>query len=100
MTDRYILNGHEPMECHSLLEWAQWFETANRVVRQEEFNGVKISTVFLGLDHSFGGILPLLFETIIFGGDHSKYQTRCTTWGEAEKMHEIAVNLVNTRKTP
>ena len=28
--NRYILNGHEPVEEPDLLTWAQWFEDADR----------------------------------------------------------------------
>jgi hypothetical protein len=34
---------------------------------------------------------PLLFETMIFDGNNEDYQTRCSTWAEAEQMHEVAV---------
>jgi hypothetical protein len=47
----------------------------------------------MGLDHSFGGELPILFETMIFGppkGDET-YCERCGTWEEAIDMHEQAV---------
>jgi hypothetical protein len=31
---------------------------------------------------------------MIFGGQHDQYTNRCSTWDEAEKMHEEAVALV------
>lgn len=44
---------------------------------------VRVSTVFLGLDH-FGRVgEPVLWETMIFGGAHDGYQARYTsrrTW--------------------
>jgi len=37
---------------------------------------------------------PLLFETMIFNGpDDGEYQERCSTWEEAEAMHERAVHV-------
>lgn len=50
---------------------------------QQAFHGnytigdIYVSTVFLGLDHSFGSFgecKPVLFETMIFGGEHDQYQ--------------------------
>ena len=37
---------------------------------------------------------PILFETMIFGGEHHEYQERYTTWDEAIKGHKEAVALV------
>jgi hypothetical protein len=58
---------------------------------------VDISTVFLGLDHNFFGGKPLLFETMVFGGDNNEYQNRCSTWEEAESMHQLAVEMVRLK---
>ena len=96
MTDKYILRGHTTMPCADLLKWAKWFETADRKVAADVVNGVRISTVFLGLDHAFGGAKPLLFETMIFGGKHDRYQDLCSTWDEAIAMHAKAVKLVKS----
>lgn len=69
-------------------------ETADRKVRWTDLpNGVSVSTVFLGMDHSFGGGPPLLFETMIFGGNHDRYHERYSTWAEAEAGHEKALRL-------
>lgn len=88
MSDKYILDGHTPVECDDVLTWGRWFETADRHVAQEERDGVRVSTVFLGLDHRFGGDgPPILFETMIFGGPHDEDQNRYCTWEEAEAGH-------------
>lgn len=99
MTDKYILDGKKAVPCEDLMEWGGWFETADRHVAQDMVGDVRVSTVFLGLDHSFGRLLhedapPLLFETMIFGGDHDQYQDRCSTWEQAEAMHAEALALV------
>ena len=92
--DKYILDGHEPTPVDDLLEWAKWFETADRHVAQTDINNdVRVSTVFLGLDHSFGNGPPILFETMIFGGVYDQYQERYSTWNEAKKGHEIAIEI-------
>ena len=53
-----------------------------------------LSTVFLGIDHSWDNGPPVLFETMVFGGNHDQYQERCSTWKQAEDMHERACALV------
>ena len=96
MSERYILVNGEPQACEDLLTWARWFEEASeeRIVAQDRIGDVRISTVFLGLDHSFGQGDPLLFETMIFGGAHDQYQRRYLTREAAIKGHAEAVRLV------
>lgn len=87
-----------PIKC-SLEEYKEWdkddkFELLHRVAK-DEMNGYEISTVFLGLDHSFDSKKQLLFETMIFGeGAGDQYQTRCSTWDEALEMHIKAIEYV------
>ena len=92
--DQYILVGHEPRQEPDLIKWSKWFKTADRHVAKTELPGdVKVSTVFLGLDHAFGDGPPILFETMIFGGPKDQYQERYLTWEEAEEGHKIAVAI-------
>lgn len=65
-------------------------------VAKTKVGDVTISTMFVGLDHSGGKPTsrPLLFETMIFGGKHDRWQDRCSTWEEAEAMHERAVAMM------
>lgn len=58
-----------------------------------EEQGVFVSTVFMGLNHSFDLDRPLWFETMIFGGKHDQYQERYETLDEAEAGHKRAVKL-------
>jgi len=70
-------------------------ESGDRFVKQTEKDGVKVSTVFLGLDHRFceeGD--PLLFETMVFGGESDSHMDRYCTWEEAEKGHEEMVKKI------
>ena len=60
-----------------------------------------VSTVDLGLDHSFGIGEPLYYETMIFRKDHNHknnqfeyYQERYSTEEEARKGHEVAIDYV------
>ena len=58
-----------------------------RRVRETFIGKVRISTVFLGIDHNWDGGAPLLFETMVFGGELDESQERCSTWEEAVAMH-------------
>lgn len=98
--DNYILDGHTPVKTDNLQEWAEKFDRENRIVKQETIDRghglepVKVSTVFLGLDHSFGSGPPILFETMVFGGHLDERQWRCSTWEQAEIQHQDACLLV------
>lgn len=92
MSDTYILDGHTPVKC-DMMTWARWFETADRHVRDTIQGDVRVSTVFLGLDHGFGGP-PLLFETMAFVGHDSVELDRYATWDEAEAGHARMVAKV------
>ena len=90
----YILEGKTIKSVDNIIKWAKWFETANRHINFTEVTDkVRVSTVFLGIDHSFGSGIPILFETMIFGGEHDQYQERYATYKEAEEGHVIAVEL-------
>ena len=93
----YILEGKIPKPIDDILEWGRQFETADRRVANTQLGNARVSTVFLGLDHSFGGGTPILFETMIFGGKYNDYQERYTTWEEAEAGHLRAVKLAKTK---
>jgi hypothetical protein len=67
-----ILNeAGEIVPCPDMIAWAEWMEAnddgnGGRVVVQEEVEGFWVSTVFLGLNHGFGGKRQLWFETTVF----------------------------------
>ncbi len=67
--DRYVLdeNGNPKVE-KDLLTWARWFEInrESRIVKRTKVKENEVSTVFLGLDHSFGASKPVLWETMVF----------------------------------
>jgi hypothetical protein len=103
VTDRlnrlYVLDGHEVREA-TLMEWARFFDNldARTVAKTEVAAGVRVSTVFLGLDHNFSGRgPPVLFETLVFsdyGGDDGR---RYCTWAEAELGHMEIVEAITAR---
>jgi hypothetical protein len=68
-------------------------------VAKDCIHDVRISTVFLGLDHAimpFGA--PELYETMIFGGEHDQDQWRYATRAEALVGHRHAVEQVTKDK--
>lgn len=92
----YILDAqHRVIQTEDLAEWSSFFSHfENRVVKQENIGNLRVSTVFLGLDHDWSTTgSPLVFETMIFvdSGYAEIYCDRCSTWDEALSMHEKAV---------
>ncbi len=58
------------------------------------FGNIKVSTIFLGIDHNHTGKgEPILFETMVFKGNKDVFQYRCSTYSEAEKIHQHALTL-------
>jgi hypothetical protein len=100
---QYILDANgEPVLEPDLLKWAAWLEYShtspgkdNRIIERDYIGEVLISTVFLGLDHDFGSEgPPVLWETMIFGGENDKYMRRYTSRNDAIVGHLEAVELV------
>lgn len=72
-------------------EWARLFDD-ERHVGDDNVDGVDVSTVWLGLDHSFGlQGAPLIFETMIFGGEFDQWQWRWHTERDAREAHRQIV---------
>ena len=77
-----------------------------QVLAQHWVRGWKVSTIWLGLDHSFGEGPPVIFETMIFApkDEHAEedaerdgldgYQWRYSTEAEAFAGHDRAKALV------
>lgn len=84
---RYFDRSGNPMEME---DWARSFEDTRgrRIGRNRLPTGVRVSTVWLGLDHRFGEGPPLIFETMIFGLKRPhEPMWRYTTEAEARKGH-------------
>lgn len=99
MSDHYILKGREIVKA-DLLTWGKWLEENReaRIVKQEDVGAYWVSTVFLGLNHQYGEGPPLLFETMVFekGESSDLWCDRCSTYDEAEAMHERGCEHVRT----
>lgn len=90
----YILEGRKTARCANLTTWARWMESADRQVADAQIGDLRVSTVFLGLDHSHGIGPPLLFETMVFGSTANEELTRCTTYEQAVAMHNDMVEYI------
>lgn len=97
MSDFYVLKDKTPVKVAGIKEWYTESFGQEKHVGRDFFGKVIVSTVFLGLDHNHHGGEPILFETMIFGGKHDQYQTRCSTWDEAVIQHEEACKLVRNK---
>ena len=103
----YILDDKgEPLALNGdiremdLTEWGKFMENAKRHVGDETIDGIRISTVFLGLDHNFSDEGPaVLWESMLFckEGNHPLHNDclRCSGSREqAEAMHKRMVEKV------
>lgn len=97
---QYILDtDHTPIPCDDAEKWANWFEGENwRVastrVASTRVGEAMISTIFLGIDHSFGIGPPLVFETMVFGGPLDQKMERYTSWDAAIDGHAAMLKRV------
>lgn len=96
--DLYLLNdAGEPVAVSDLFVWARGFGALKRQVAVDTVGGLRISTVFLGLDHNFGGGPPVLWETMVFKDGESVDMNRCAGSREqALAMHEAMVKKVGS----
>ncbi len=99
----YILDADGmPVPAPNPRDWAMWIRQAQRGdppavrIAFDKIGDANVSTVFLGMDHSFGlGLEPILWETMVFGGQHDGEFWRYSSRGEALAGHWRAVRLVH-----
>jgi hypothetical protein len=107
---RYILDEHgEPVLCEDIVEWGRFFENIdNRRVAQDKDEGpdgleIRVSTVFIGVDHQFGTGPPLLWETLVFGGlldgEMRRYSSRAAALDGHQKMCRRVSESIQKRPT-
>jgi hypothetical protein len=78
--------------------WCDFMCSKERIVAQTRLGDVLVSTVFLGLDHGWGRKgPPILFETMIFGGEFDEDCWRYSSWDDAEAGHNAAVRKVRVK---
>lgn len=76
---------NRPVQEPEVLKWAQWCEHNDRRIAFDTISDVTISTVFLGIGHNFMNDSPILWETMVFGGEFDQEQERYM-------CHEDALN--------
>lgn len=94
----YILDEKNKPVASNIVDCGIWLQNnpERKAVKQEKIGDVRVSTVFLGLDHAWNSNIPVLWETMIFGGEHDQYQDRYTSIEDAVEGHQKAVDLVNS----
>ena len=77
-------------------EWvAKWASMDYRRVGFRKVRNVEVSTVWLGINYNWDPEgPPMLFETMVFGGDHDGEQWRYFTEKEAIAGHELVCKKV------
>lgn len=100
----YLDDNAEPVQCESVTDpksVAMWNTPAGRLVAGTERNDVRVSTVFLALDYSFGQLgPPILWESMVFGGEHDQHQERYSSREDAELGHLALVSRVWPENAP
>lgn len=101
--NNYVLDERgEPVPEPDLMAWARWFEQFdNRRVDRTEIGDVHVSTVFLATDHNWlESGPPILWETMIFGGDYDGHEWRWTTRAAAQAGHDRIVAALRAGEAP
>jgi len=95
----YRLNGRETELVGGMQEMIDAKLPITIRLFSTEIGQSRISTVFLSMDHSLAGLIgdgtPILFETMVFGGEYDEYQERYYTYDEAEEGHKRIVEMVD-----
>ena len=86
--------------------WAMLFDdfsyrqVANDHIEDGDDNSETVSTVWLGMDHSLGQGAPMIFETMVFGGEYGGHIVRYATEQEALEGHERIVTRLAAGEAP
>lgn len=98
---RYILDARgEPVPCEDINEWGRWYGNIdNRRLAEDRDEApgapdIRISTVFLALDHQWGDGPPVLWETLVFGGPLDGEMDRYTSRAAALRGHQAMCERV------
>lgn len=70
----YYVPTRKGVRLASLFEFGVVILSPRKIVAKDRVGPVEVSTIFLGMDHSFGSGDPVLWETMIF---HSGSTTTC-----------------------
>ena len=101
MRQFYILDDdHRPLAVPDLFIWADWMKNhdTERIVQQDTIDHdpvIRVSTVFLGLDHNYWNDgPPVLWETMVFGGPMNGEMERYSSKADAVIGHQAMLTTV------
>lgn len=79
-----------PVRCKDEAEFREAIKFENRNLAKDKIGKSEVSNlIFLWADHNyFPGGKPILFETMVFGGERDQDQRRYTTYKAAMKGHQ------------
>ncbi len=110
MSDSYILDQRgEPVLEPDIIKWAKWLgkpsaddpiDGATWRVGADHVGSTFVSTVFLGLDHAFNGGPPILWETLVRGGELDGEGDRYCSRASAKEGHARWLGKVKELKAP
>lgn len=89
----YIMQNMRPRRVQCF-EYAAWHETHDRKIDRTMIGDVLVSTIFCGVDQSYGCGPPLIFETRVSGRALDGETRRYATLGEAKRGHHEIVDAV------
>ncbi len=94
----YKLSKKKPIPC-SMNEWAIFMTSAsNRIIEQNQIGPLLISTIFTGIDHSFGHGEKKLFETTVLGLNNDiQLRWHFSTYNQAIREHRRLTLLIETK---
>lgn len=91
MSDYYDKQGN-PLTREEYFALLDRIGPMYKLVGNTTIGDALVSTVWLGLDHSYDNGEPVIFESMIFGGDRDEYSERYSTLEEAQQGHLRLVN--------
>lgn len=98
MSGYYDREG-KPMDLDA---WSAAFgDQEYKRVGYTEVGDVRVSTVWLGMNHNWGDGPPLIFETRVFGGEDDEWMDRYATEDAAVAGHnEVVAAVKNNERLP
>jgi hypothetical protein len=106
--DYYILNDDHSVTSIPQEEYFELMQTdpekysITQHIRHTNYKGIRVSTIFMALDHSFNEGPPVLFESMVFYKDkkqtkeyYDQYQTRYTSYNDAIEGHRDICTKLN-----
>ena len=97
--ETYVLDDKgDPVREPDIVKWGAFLASDAKLLKQDVLpNGTRVSTIFIGI-----GIdslsAPRLWETMIFGGTHDRYQDRYRSREDALAGHKKALTLASGKR--